>query len=124
MATPHHQSPKLPYPRQLTRTESLDSLFHWVSCVCNYLDKPHSSNPSLNNLLHGTVQSKTMVVKRRMLKMKLTTSKLFSTPSAASSPVPTSPTRSPRRPPTSKVSGISSGITMALNLHSQASLTI
>ena len=33
MATP---STKLPYPRQLTKTETLDSLSHWVSCVRNY----------------------------------------------------------------------------------------
>ena len=45
MATPHHQSPKLPYPRQLTRTESLDSLSHWVSCVRNYFRRTPQFQP-------------------------------------------------------------------------------
>lgn len=35
-ATRVHQAPKVPYPRQLTKKETLDSLSHWQTSVKNY----------------------------------------------------------------------------------------
>ena len=32
----HRQVPKVPYPRQLTKKETLDSLSHWQTSVKNY----------------------------------------------------------------------------------------
>ena len=38
-------TPKVPYPRQLTKKETLDSLSHWQTSVCNYFRRlPEYSN--------------------------------------------------------------------------------